>query len=81
MATARPSVGPIHADVSYPLPVFKGLIGVDDWAWQQITKNGFQPVKIGRRKYVLGSDWHRYLRKQAAKQQANGNGDGNADAD
>ncbi|MHC4402856.1 MAG: hypothetical protein ACYTG0_24610 [Planctomycetota bacterium] len=71
MSTPSP-VGEIRAGVCCPLSQLKERIGVDAWAWREIMKDGFQPVKIGRRKFVLGDDWLRYVRDRAERQCENG---------
>ncbi|MCH8046987.1 MAG: hypothetical protein IID44_25070 [Planctomycetes bacterium] len=64
--TANPTLGPIQANVAYPLADFLKRAGLGEWAWRSARKNA---TKLGitlRRQHgssvwVLGSDWIKYL--------------------
>jgi hypothetical protein len=59
-----PSLGAIATDQSYPLPVFMRLTGLSLWVMRQARRGGLKLRTVGRRKFVLGSDWAEYLAKQ-----------------
>lgn len=54
-------LGAIDSGQVYPLPVFMGLSGLSLWAMRQARRNGLPLKTVGRRKFVCGSDWLRYL--------------------
>lgn len=58
---SSPSLGAIAADQSYPLPTFMRLTGLSLWAMRQARRKGLKLRTVGRRKFVLGSDWLKYL--------------------
>lgn len=60
MAVAE--LAPIRADESYPLDTFSRMTGIGKHGLRTARKNGLQVRYIGRRGFVLGSDWLTYLR-------------------
>lgn len=64
----EPELGIIEGGRSYPLPLFQRLSGLGTWGIRQARRDGLRVVKVGRRKFVLGSDWLTYLERQAANQ-------------
>jgi hypothetical protein len=56
-----PTLGEIRGDVVYPLPVFQRLSGLSAWALRQARKRGLRFRIVGRRKYIVGSEWLRFL--------------------
>lgn len=44
-------------------------LGIDDWAWREITKNGLPTVKQGRRLYVLSDDLIAYFARLRDEQE------------
>ncbi len=63
-STKAPDLGSISADESYPLPVFQRIAGLSAWAMRQARRDGLKVRTVGRRKYVMGRDWHDHLSKQ-----------------
>lgn len=55
------SLGPIEAGASYPLPVFQRLAGLSAWGLRKAKHAGLRVRTVGRRRYVLGSDWLEFL--------------------
>jgi hypothetical protein len=64
--TEKPSkdtaLGAIQSDSVYPLPVFKKKVGLDAWSLREAKKRGLKIRKIGRRRFIVGSDFIEYLR-------------------
>ena len=56
-------LGPIDTTAVYPLPVFMQRAGLSRWAFRQARRAGLKVKTVGRRRYVLGSDWHEFLSK------------------
>lgn len=65
MASAKPTGGAIRIDESYPLPDFMRINGFGRKTLASARRNGLRVVRVGRNSYVLGADWHDYLRKLA----------------
>ena len=57
----QPTLGAISTAETYPLPIFRRLTGLSDWAMRQAKRRGLKIKTVGRRKYVRGSDWETYL--------------------
>lgn len=55
------NTGAIFCDGIYPLPVFKKLTGLADWALRTARRSGLRMVQVGNRRFVRGSDWFDYL--------------------
>lgn len=68
------AAGQISADVLYTLPELKQRLGLGDFAMRQARQAGLPVRKIGRRRYVLGSDVVTWLkaRKEAESNVAQG---------
>jgi hypothetical protein len=58
---ANETLGVIRRDEIYPLPIFKRLSGLSDWAMREARKKGLSVRGAGNRKYVLGDEWYQYL--------------------
>ncbi len=52
----------------YPLPLFRAATGLSAWAMRKARRNGLRIVKVGRRHFVRGSDWDRFLEQQTDSQ-------------
>lgn len=63
------ALGEIRADSVYPLEVFRRRTGLDTWAMRQARRAGLRVVRVGRRGFILGSDWVDYLKSTTAQQQ------------
>ena len=64
--TATPTLGPIQADVAYPLADFMKRAGLKEWGWRSARREAEKAGITLRRKrgsqvWVLGSDWLAYL--------------------
>lgn len=64
--------GIITADSALTVAEFRRRAGLQQHAFAQARKAGLRVIEIGRKRYVLGADWLRFLEAQAAKQQAAG---------
>ena len=58
-------LGPSESDTAYPLPVFMQRAGLSRWAFRQARRNGLPVKVVGRRRYILGTDWLAFLANQA----------------
>jgi hypothetical protein len=54
---ATPSLGAVSADQCLPLTEFCRLTGIGRWGLYAAQKRGLKVSKVGRRKFILGSDW------------------------
>jgi hypothetical protein len=59
----RQSPGVIRADECYTVREFRRRAGLGDFAWREIRKK-LRVVTIGRKQFVLGADWLRFLESQ-----------------
>jgi len=59
--TARPNLGVILADATYPLPEFQRLSGLGEAALRQARRQGLVVTAIGRRRFVRGADFHAFI--------------------
>lgn len=48
--------GPVRADEVYPLPAFQQRFGLSGAAWRELERKGLKAVKVGKRKFIKGSD-------------------------
>lgn len=60
-ALLRDTLGPIEANVAYPLETFKRKSGLRDWALKTARRNGLRVRTCGNRRYIIGADWLAYL--------------------
>ena len=51
-AAQSASLAPVLLGATYPLPLFKSITGLDNWALRQARRNGLRVVKVGRRHFV-----------------------------
>ena len=65
------SLGVIRADESYPLPLFKKLTGLGDWAFQKAQRRGLKTRRVGRQKFIRGADWAEYLESLPSRRKQN----------
>ena len=56
-----PGLGVIESAAIYPLPIFKKMAGLSDWALRQAKRDGLNVRTCGRRSYIVGADWATYL--------------------
>ena len=56
----------IQADTVYPLEVFYKLTGLEKAAVRKMRGKGFAVRRIGRRSYIIGSDFLSYCDAQPA---------------
>jgi len=59
--------GVINAQEVYTLDEAKARLGLADWAFRKAQRAGLVTHKIGRRKYVRGSDILAFLEQQAKR--------------
>ncbi len=64
------SAGEISVGSVYTLPEFKRRTGLDDKAVRKAQRNGLRTVQVGRCKFVLGSDFCRFLASQVGDELA-----------
>ena len=57
----RAALAPISRNEIYPLEVFQKRAGMNSWAMRMARKQGLKIRQVGRRRYVLGEDFYRYL--------------------
>jgi hypothetical protein len=60
------SLTPIRSDHSYSLDDFRRRTGLGRNGLRAARKKGLPVRKCGRNRYVLGADWHEFLRAQPA---------------
>jgi hypothetical protein len=60
------SLAPIRSDHAYPLDDFRRRTGLGRNGLRAARKKGLPVRKCGRNRYVLGADWHEFLRAQPA---------------
>lgn len=63
MREAQSTLAEIRPDSLYPLPLFKTMAGLGDWAMREARRRGLVVKKVGRRHFVKGSDWITYTEK------------------
>jgi hypothetical protein len=65
---AEPGITPIRADHAYSLADFCRRTGLGRNGFREAKRKGL-PVRVcGRNRYVLGEDWHEFLRQQPPPQ-------------
>jgi hypothetical protein len=57
----------IRADESYTVREFRARAGLRDFAFRECRQAGLRVIPVGRKRYVLGSDWIEFLRQRAAE--------------
>ena len=66
-AKAAPDArGTVEDGVSYTLPEFMRRVGLAEWGMRSARRAGLRVTRVGNRAFVLGADWHDFLRSQAA---------------
>lgn len=60
------SLTPIRSDHAYSLEDFRRRTGLGRNGLRAARKKGLPIRKCGRNRYVLGADWHEFLRNQPA---------------
>jgi len=60
--------GVIDRDAAYSLAEFRRRTGLGSHALRQVRAAGLRVVEVGRKRYVLGADWLRFLERQAAEE-------------
>lgn len=68
MTTSR-TPGVIRADEAYSASEFRRRAGLGDYAWRQIRRE-MRVVEVGKKRFVLGADWLRYLSRIADEQES-----------
>jgi hypothetical protein len=58
---ATTTLGEIRGDSVYPLEVFRQRTGLDTWAMRQARRAGLKVRRVGRRAFIIGADFLRYL--------------------
>ena len=61
--------GVIRADEAYSVAEFRRRAGLGDYAWRQVRRQ-MRVVEVGKKRYVLGSDWLAYLSRIADTQES-----------
>lgn len=69
-ATTNRVPGVIDAAASYTLSEFRRRTGLGSYAFRQARAAGLRVVEVGRKRYVLGADWLRFLERQATEEGA-----------
>lgn len=62
--------GVIDRDAAYSLREFSARAGLNAHALRAARRKGLRVVALGRKRYVLGSDWLRFLEQQAEESSA-----------
>ena len=62
----------ICADKAYGLATFQTLAGLGTDAMRECRRQGLPVRRVGRRSFVLGADWLRYLEEHAVVVGADG---------
>jgi len=70
MSPTTEAPGIITADSALTVREFRRRTGLQQYAFTQARKAGLRVVELGRKRYVLGSDWLKFLRQEAEKQEA-----------
>lgn len=63
----RTATGVVRTDEVYPLDVFRKRTGLESAALAAARERGLPVIWVGRRRFVRGSDWHRWLGEQASQ--------------
>ncbi len=68
MNTATQSPGIVREGEALTVSEFRRRTGLQQYALTQCRKAGLRVIEIGRKRYVLGADWLRFLEGEAKKQ-------------
>ena len=63
-ASKHPGTEPVQSDHAYSLEEFRRRTGLGRNGLRAAKRNGLAVRRCGRNRYVLGSDWHDFLRRQ-----------------
>lgn len=63
--TALRAPGVISRHECYGVREFRARIGMKDFAWRQVVKDGLRVIPVGRRHFVRGEDWFDFLATKA----------------
>ena len=55
-------------DETYTVAEFRRRAGLGDYAWRQVRRQ-MRVIRVGRKRFVLGSDWLAYLTRVADTQE------------
>lgn len=58
--------GTINANEAYSMPEFCRRTGLREWTIREARRDGLRVVKVGKKPFVMGSDWLEYLRQIAS---------------
>lgn len=62
----------IESSSIYPLRDFQKMTGLGDAAMRAARRRGLHVVRVGRNKFVRGSDFYQYLEQEKASDSAGG---------
>ncbi len=48
--------GYVSSNVLYTSAEVRNRLGLGDWAWRQLRRQGLRVIKVGNRSFVLGGD-------------------------
>jgi len=69
-AQADARLAPVSADCSYALEHFKVITGLGVAGVRKARHGGLRILRIGRRKFVRGSDWSKFLEQIAQRSES-----------
>lgn len=64
--TIKLTPGVIDRNHAYSVREFRRRTGLGDYAYAQARKAGLRVIKVGKKPYVLGSDWLDFLSRCAS---------------
>ncbi len=53
--------GVIRADEVYTVSEFRKRSGLGDFAFRKVRQSGLRIVDVGKKRFILGTDWIKYL--------------------
>jgi hypothetical protein len=65
MTPTSHDLAPIEAGTVYPLPIFCQRTGLERASLRRMRANGFRVLRVGKRSYVIGGDFLRYIDEHA----------------
>ena len=57
--------GVIDAAQAYTIAEFRRRMGIGDFAMRQLRRDGLRVVEIGRKRFILGRSWLKFLEEQS----------------